>query len=68
MGVGALGMPLDPDGEMVERIELDSLNDPVVRGNRADEQIVAGYANCLVVAGIHLRRQPLICREQAREP
>ena len=56
MGVSAFGMPLDPDDEVIGRIELDSLNYTIVRGDRADEQIVTGNAHRLVMAGIDVGR------------
>jgi hypothetical protein len=55
-GVGAFGVPLDGDHELIGRVELDGFDDSVVGGYGADAEIVADPADGLMVAGIDLGR------------
>ena len=57
-GVGALGVPLDGDDELVGRIELDGFDDAVGGGDGADAEVVADFVDGLVVAGVDLGRAP----------
>ena len=59
-GVGALGVPLDGDYEMIGRIELDSFDDAVAGRDGGDAEVVADFVNGLMMAGVHegLRVRP----------
>ena len=50
--VGALGVPLDGEDEVVTTGELYGLDDAVFGGDRGDDEVVAGGADGLVVAGV----------------
>ena len=40
-------MPLHADNEVRSRVELDGFNDAIDRGDRSDEQVVAGDSDGL---------------------
>ena len=48
-----------PQRRNVRRVQLDCLNHSIPRRNRAHPQIVAGNADRLVVARVHLRLHPV---------
>ena len=52
-GVGAFGVPLDGEDEVIGRVELDSLDDTIGGGDGGDAKVVAGLTDGLVVAGVH---------------
>ena len=50
--VGALGVPLNSDDEVLAGGELDGFDDVVLGGTGGDDEVVAGGADGLMVAGI----------------
>ncbi len=50
--VGAFGVPLDAEDEVVWGLEFDGFDDAVLGADGGDEEVVAGGLNRLVVAGV----------------
>jgi len=60
-------MPLHADNEVRSRVELDGFNDAIDRGDRSDEQVVAGDSDGLMMARIDLWDGSLGGRNQPGE-
>jgi hypothetical protein len=54
-GVGAFGVPLDSEDEVIGRVELNSFDDTVGGGDSSDAEVVACVMDGLMVAGVHIR-------------
>jgi hypothetical protein len=61
-------MPLDRENEMARRVELNGLDNTIRRRDGADQKIVAGNADGLMVAGVDPRFGQVAGRNQAGQP
>ena len=57
--IGALGMPLNAEDEMIGRIELDCFDDAIGGRDGCDAKVVADLMDGLVVAGVDGGLDPL---------
>ena len=52
--IGALRVPLHANDEMIGRVGLNCFDDAIVGRNCCHAQIISDFANCLMMARIHL--------------
>lgn len=60
-------MPLHANNKVIRRIELNRFDHTIDRRDRSDAQIVAGLANCLMMARVHLRIRLAGVRQNFRQ-
>jgi hypothetical protein len=58
--VGAFGVPLDGEDEVIGRVELDGFDDAIGGGDSGDAEVVAYLMDGLMVAGVDVGLRVLL--------